>query len=143
MKVLATGTLGAAIAGSGVTGKTAGSGTSTPPINLSGIGQSDRVGVWLSVEGNFGLTTAKVNCFWKGAYTRTGVTYTGFVRGAETSEVTGNYIIKSAHTSSGMFANGTFLKVIQPCMPFIRLEALTTGTGTTNAGILRWAVCVL
>jgi len=70
MKVLKTGQLGTVIAGSGVTGQTFGSGTSTPPIDLSAVGSNDRVGVWLSVEGDFGVAGCSVAAIWKGSYSR-------------------------------------------------------------------------
>jgi hypothetical protein len=142
MKILSIGQLGTAIAGSGVTGLTFGSGTSTPPIDLTGISSADRIGVWLSVEGDFGKSGCSVAVIWKGSYNRSGATYTAFLRGDQ-SGVTGNYLIKSSRTTGGFFANGSFLKVIRPCMPWIRLEAIQKRAGTTNAGIIKYAVCVL
>ena len=140
MKVLKTGQLGTVIAGSGVTGQTFGSGTSTPPIDLSAVGSNDRVGVWLSVEGDFGVSGASVAAIWKGSYSRSGATYTAFLRGNQSGS-TGNYLIKSAKTTGGFFANGSYMKVIEPCMPWIKIEAIQKRAGTTNAGIIKYAVC--
>ena len=141
MKVLKTGQLGTAVAGSGVTGLTFGSGTSTPPIDLTNIGSSERIGIWLSVEGDFGVSGASVAAIWKGSYTRSGATYTAFLRGDQSGS-TGNYLIKAAKTTGGFFANGSYMKTIQPCMPWIKIEAIQKRAGTTNAGIIKWAVTV-
>jgi hypothetical protein len=140
MRVLATGVLGQAVAGSGATGLTFGSGTSTPPINLTNIGPADRVGIWLSMEGELGTSGGSLAAIWKGCYQKSGVTYTAFLRGDQ-SGLTGNYLIKKARTTGGFFADGTYLKVIQPCMPWIRLETVVKRASVTNQCILRWAVC--
>ena len=140
MKIISTGQLGTAVSGSGVTGKAFNSGTSTPPIDLSGIGSNDRVGVWLSVEGDFGISGASIDMIWKGSYAKSGATYTAFLRGDQ-SGLTGNYVVKNARTTGGFFANGSYMKVIQPCMPWMRLEAIRKISSTTTAGVVKWAVC--
>lgn len=142
MKILKIGQLGQAIAGSGVTGLTFGSGTSTPPIDLTNLTPADRLGIWLSIEGDFGKSGCSVAAIWKGSYCRSGATYAAFLRGDQ-SGITGNYLIKSARTTGGFFSNGSYIKVIKPCMPWIKLEAIQKRAGTTNAGIIKWAICAM
>ena len=132
MKVLKTGTLGSAVSGSGVTGVSFGNGTATPPIDLSAMGSQNRVGVWLSLEGSLGNSGGSLSAIWKGSPSRSGDTYTAFLRG--------DYLVKDARTTGGFFANGSYLKVLEPCMPWIKLEAIVSRAGTTNAAILRWGV---
>lgn len=147
MKVLVTGQLGSAVAGSGVSGNTWTSGVSTAPIDLTRIDQGERVGIWLLLTGNPGLTTASFAVIWKGSYNKEAGNFGTFKQPTVASGVTGNYLIKSAQvTGNATFAPSTvsglpYLITIQPCVPFIRLQAIQTGVGTTNATILKWAVC--
>ena len=140
MKVLMTGQLGEAISGSGVTGNAWGSGTSTPPVDLTNIGPGSKVGIWLSLQGDFGYTSTSLAMIWRGSYSKSGTTYSAFLRG-NTSGLTGNYLVKAARTTGGFFSDGSYLKVIEPCMPWIKLEAARNVSSTTTAGIVKWAVC--
>lgn len=141
MKILKTGTL------SGITTAAFGSGVSTPPIDISNLGGVQRtVGCWLSIEGDLGRTGSSLSVCWKGAPQKGGVTYTSFLR-RDLSSVTGNMLVNSGTSKTGVLSDGSYLKSFTPIMPFIKLEAFASkeaggyGAGVTNNISVRYAIC--
>ena len=127
---------------SSVTGGLFISGVSTPPIDLS----KDKLDLsnacaWISVEGDLGRSGGSVAVFWLGCYAKGGVTFA--------MQNTGQYFVKSGTSVSGQFANGSYLKKFLPGMPFIRLGAVASksgstqhGSSTTNTCSVKWAVAI-
>jgi len=126
---------------SGITGATPGSGVSSAIVNLINAKRDiSEAYFFASVEGDSGRTGGSVAVYWKGCYTRTGVTY------AMEDDV---FLVKSGTSVSGPQSNGAYLKKFNPVMPFIKLEASVSksgstqhGTGTTNTFSVRWALIV-
>ena len=133
MKVNATGTL------SNVTGTSWGSGTSTPPIDLSRLVGSPEAAIWLSIQGDLGNSDASVSVMMKGAPSRAGTTYTAFLR-ENLSHVTGSMLVKSGTSVTGQFGDGSYLKRFIPSMPFAKLEAIENAAGTTNNLSIKYAI---
>ena len=133
MKVNAIGTL------SNVTGTSWGSGTSTPPIDLSRIVGSPEACIWLSVEGDLGRSATSISLMMKGSPSRAGSTYTAFLR-ENLSHVTGSMLVKSGTSKTGQFGDGSYLKRFTPSMPFGKLEAIHDGAGTTNNLSIKYAI---
>ena len=132
MKVLATGTL------SSVTGASFGSGVSTSPIDMHMSRNLSDTYLWASIEGDTGRSDTSLCVFWKGCYTKSGVTY---------ASPNNEFLIKGGTSVAGAFGNGTYLVKFQPGMPFIKLEAIAStagstqhGTGVTNTANVKWAI---
>ncbi len=135
MKTLSTGTL------SSVTGAELVSGVSSPPIDISNR-NNNNLSAWFSIEGDTGRTGGSIAVFWKGCYAKSAATYA--------MSVTGQYFIKSGTSVTGEFVNGTYLKNIETSMPFIRIAAVASasgstqhGTGTTNSTAVKYAIAAV
>jgi len=132
MKVLAIGTL------SSVTGASFGSGVSSSPIALFMERNLSDAYLWASIEGDTGRTGGSICIFWKGCYSKSGVTY---------ASPNNEFLIKGGTSVAGAFGNGSYLVKFQPGMPFIRIEAIVSksgstqhGTGTTNTVNVKWGI---
>jgi len=136
MRILKTGTL------SGVTGATFTSAVSSATIALTKDDVNvDNAYAWVSIEGDTGRTGGSVAVFWKGCYQRTGVTYA--------MPATGQYFVKSGTSVTGQLANGTYMRQFVLGMPYFKVCAVASasgstqhGTGTTNSIIVRYAIVV-
>lgn len=134
MKVFETGSLAS------VTGAVFGSGVSSPPIAIGSIlNRISDAYAWIRITGDFGRTGGSVTVFWKGAYEKDG-TYT---------KVEDEWLVKSGTSVSGDIGNGSYLVKFQPGMPFVKLEAVCSksgstqhGSGTTNTSGVSWAISI-
>jgi len=135
MRVLETGTL------SSVTGGIISSAVSSAAISISQDNLiTDTAMLWLSIEGDTGRTGGSVCVFWKGHYERTGTSY---------ATLADPYLLKSGTSVGGNVANGTYLRTITPGMPYIRIGALASksgstqhGTSATNTTSVKWALAI-
>lgn len=135
MKIQSTGTL------SGITGAVWGSGVSSTPIALNMRRDMTDLYAWISIEGDLGRTGGSVCVFIKGCYSKGGVTY------ASENNV---FLVKSGTSVSGPHSNGSYLAKFQCVMPYIKIEALASksgstqhGSGTTTNCSVKYAICAL